>query len=186
MGTIYTFHNETDLDSVADADQFLVYDASAGRTKSATAVDLKVYAGGGVVDATAATLTVTQAAHANRTVTLNRAAGVTVTLPAASGTGDIYRFFVGTTVTSNNDIIKVANASDSMVGNAYVNQDAGGGVTGFEVAANDDTITLNGSTTGGIKGDYIEITDVATNLFSVRAFLSGTGTEATPFSATVS
>jgi hypothetical protein len=118
-------------------------------------------------------------------VTLNRAAGITVTLPAATGTGSVYRFLVGTTVTSNTTVIKVANASDTMTGSAYVISDGSAAVLGYRTGATDDTITLDGSTTGGIKGDTIQITDVATNLFAVQVLSAATGTEATPFSATV-
>lgn len=137
------------------------------------------------VDATAATLAVTQAAHGGRMVTLNRAAGITVTLPAATGTGSVYRFLVGTTVTSNTTTIKVANASDTMTGSAYVISDDAAAVLGYRTGATADTITLDGSTTGGIKGDTIQIIDVATNLFAVQVLSAATGTEATPFSATV-
>ena len=49
----------------------------------------------------AADVTLTSAANAGRTMVLGVASGATVTLPAASGTGNIYRFFVATTVTSN-------------------------------------------------------------------------------------
>lgn len=137
------------------------------------------------VNATAATLTVTQAAHAGRTVTLNRAAGITVTLPAASGSGSVFEFLIGTTVTSNSTIIKVANSSDTMTGTAYVVSDNSAAVLGYRTAASDDTITLDGSTTGGLKGDLIRLVDVAANLYAVTVLSAATGTEATPFSATV-
>ena len=137
------------------------------------------------VNVTAATLTVTQATHAGRVVTLNRAAGITVTLPAASGSGSVYTFVVGTAVTSNSDIIKVANSSDTMTGRAFVISDNSAAVLGYATASDSDTITLNGTTTGGLKGDRIVITDAATNLFSVLVQSAATGTEATPFSATV-
>ena len=140
---------------------------------------------GSIVTVTAATLTITEALHAGRTILLDRAAGVTCTLPAASGSGNIYNFFVKTTVTSNSDIIKVANASDVMSGLALTFQDGGDTVVGFETAANSDTITLNGTTTGGIAGGQIVLQDVATNLWRVNIQQSATGTEATPFSATV-
>jgi hypothetical protein len=139
-----------------------------------------------IVNATAATLTVTEAAHDGKTITLNRAAGIAVTLPAAAGSGARFRFFIGTTVTSNATTIAVANASDTMVGGVLVLQDAGGTVAGFEAGSTDDTITLNGSTTGGIKGDEFIVEDVAANLWKVWGMVSGTGTEATPFSAAVS
>lgn len=137
------------------------------------------------VNATAATLTVTQATHAGRAVTLNRAAGIAVTLPAASGSGSVYEFVVGTTVTSNSTTIKVANSSDTMTGTAYVVSDNAAAVLGYRTGASDDTITFNGTTTGGIKGDIVRLTDVATNLYAVTVMSAATGTEATPFSATV-
>ena len=137
------------------------------------------------VNATAATLTVTGNAHGGKVITLNRAAGITVTLPAASGTGAEYRFFVGTTCTSNNYIIQVADGTDVMSGVCLLAQDAADTAVMFETAADSDTITMNGSTKGGIKGDFIHLIDVAADLWSVRIVGSGTGTEATPFSAAV-
>ena len=138
-----------------------------------------------VVNVTAATLTVTLAAHDKKFITLNRAAGIGVTLPAAAGTGAVYVFFLNTTVTSNSTTIKVANSSDVMTGFANVISDNSAAMLGYKAGATDDTITLNGTTTGGIKGDLIVVRDVATNLFHVQVFTSATGTEATPFSATV-
>ena len=63
---------------------------------------------GAVVDVTGATVAITAATHGSRVVTLNRAACVTATLPAATGSGEIYRFIIGTTATSNANIIEVA------------------------------------------------------------------------------
>lgn len=132
-----------------------------------------------------ATATLTEADHAGKVIVLARAAGVTVTLPASTGNGAKYTFVVRTTVTSNNDIIKVANTSDSFLGRALACADGGNGVNGWEVVAGDDTVTLNGSTTGGYAGDTIELIDIGSNKFAVNAFLNQTSTEATPFSATV-
>lgn len=140
---------------------------------------------GSIVSATAATLAITEALHAGRTILLDRAAGVTCTLPAATGSGNTYMFFVKTTVTSNSDIIKVADSTDVMSGLALSFQDGGNTTVGFETAADTDTITLDGSTTGGIAGGQITLQDVATNLWRVNIVQSATGTEATPFSATV-
>lgn len=133
---------------------------------------------------TASTLAVTSA-YANAVITLNRAAGQAVTLPAASGTGNQYRFFIGTTITSNTTTIKVANASDIMAGVAIVANDTDASASIFETGATDDTITFDGSTTGGIKGAMVELIDVAANLWWVRVTGAATGSEATPFSATV-
>jgi len=139
-----------------------------------------------VINVIDATVTLTEAAHAGRVVVLNRAAGVTVTLPASNGHGDVYTIVVGTTVSSNSDIVKVANISDSFVGRAIACADGGSTVNGWEVVSGDDTITLNGGTKGGYAGDTIQIIDIGNNLFVVNAFLNQTASEATPFSATVS
>jgi hypothetical protein len=135
---------------------------------------------------TVATSGTLNSADAGFTQVLGVATGATVTLPAATGTGNIYRFFVGTTVTSNDYIIQVANATDVMAGVAIVANDTDASASIFETAADSDTITLDGSTTGGILGQIITIQDMASGVFSVVSTGAATGTEATPFSAAVS
>jgi hypothetical protein len=49
-----------------------------------------------------------------------------------------------------------------------------------------DTITMNGSTTGGILGSRVVVTDAAANKWAVSGALVSSGTEATPVSAAVS
>ena len=119
-------------------------------------------------------------------ITVNAAAGLTLTLPAATGTGDEYSIIVGTTVTSNNVIVQVANATDIMAGNAVIGQDAADTTVQFETASTSDTITMNGTTKGGIKGDRITLQDVSAGLWNVEIIGAATGTEVTPFSAAVS
>ena len=138
-----------------------------------------------LVAATAATLTVTSALHSGRTVVLNRAAGQAVTLPAATGSGNSYKFFVLTTITSNSTTIKVVG-NDVMAGVAIVANDTDASASIFETAADSDTITFNGTTTGGVRGATVELQDVAADLWSVRVVGAATSSEATPFSATVS
>lgn len=123
---------------------------------------------------------------AGTALVVNAAAGLTVTLPAASGSGYGFKIVIGTTVTSNSVVIKVASADDVMTGLAISAADGGASVNGWETAADSDTITFNGSTTGGIKGDVVELIDCADNTWSVQIMSSSTGTEATPFSAAVS
>ena len=125
-------------------------------------------------------------ADSDTTIVVGAAAGLTLTLPAATGTGDFYRVYVQTTVTSNSVIVQVANGTDVMAGSARIAQDAGDTSVVFETAAASDTITMNGSTTGGIRGDFIELRDIQAGFWSVHMVASGTGTEATPFSAAVS
>lgn len=144
------------------------------------------------VNVTASTIALTAPLHANRTVTLNRAAGIAVTLPAATGTGNVYKLFVGTTFTGA-ATVKVASATDFIRGTAVLFQDAGDTVVGFvtantgTVATESDTIDLLGTanSTGGIIGEIIELTDVASATWSLRLVSDAGGTEATPFSATV-
>jgi hypothetical protein len=130
--------------------------------------------------------TLTSASHAGRTMNLNVASGATCTLPAAAGTGNVYKFFVQTTVTSNSYKIQVANGDDTMAGVAVVANDSDNSASIFETAATSDTITLNGTTTGGVLGGQVELQDVASNVYRVLINQSATGTEATPFSAAVS
>lgn len=138
------------------------------------------------VSVTSATVSLNSDSHANRYVVLNRAAGITVTLPAATGTGNVYKIMVGTTVTSNSDVIKVANATDVMAGLALGDDGDGEPANGWATTSTTDTVTMDGTTTGGVRGDYVEIADVSSGLFHVRAYLTQGGSEATPFSATVS
>lgn len=163
-------------------DKVPVFDASADR------MEYLNYNGPNI--AGGAALTLTAAAHSSlhgSLINLDTAAGTTITLPAATGSGNLYKFYVSVLATSNSHIIKVANASDTMKGFAVIaDTDTAGAASMFMTASTSDTITLNRSTTGSVTiGEYIEIEDIATNVFLVRAFLSGTGTVATPFSATV-
>ena len=130
---------------------------------------------------TAATLAVTSDSN-GQTINLSRAAGIVVTLPAATGSKAVYTFVVATAVTSNDYVIQVANASDTLNGLSSV-----GGTTGavFSTVAASDTLTMNGTTTGGLVGSYVQVTDIAANEYLVSAALVGSGTPATPFSAAV-
>lgn len=117
-------------------------------------------------------------------VRLSAAAGLTVTLPAAAGTGDVYEFLVITTVTSNSYIIQVANATDSFYGGVSISTDIAG-VSELAVSG-DDTITMNGSTTGGVLGSWVRLKDAGAGYWMLEGFICSTGTEATVFSAAVS
>ena len=158
----------------------VAYDASLGTEIYANNISSRL------VNLTASSLTLTEAAHDGRVITVNAAAGSALTLPAATGSGFKCDLILGTTVTSNTTTVKVADATDIMTGVAIVAQDAANTGVLFETAADSDTITFNGGTTGGIKGDRVELIDIASNLWYVRVTGSATGTEATPFSATVS
>lgn len=138
------------------------------------------------VAAGGAALTVTQALHDGKTVLLDQATGTAVTLPIMSGSGARYRFGVTITKSGGSDVITATAAH--LFGGMVVNTDgalAAGTlwVPGFAASpAGSTVITLNGGTTGGRKGDWFEIEDVAAGIGLVRGFVNASGTEATPFS----
>lgn len=133
------------------------------------------------------TLTMTEAAHAGKTIKLDTAAGSVVTLPTSTGGGAVYKFLVTVTATSNSHIIKVGNATDEMRGYVVQDSDTATAPNTWWAADNDDTITLNRSTTGlAAQGEYFEIVDATSGHFFVRGYSQASGIEATPFSATVS
>jgi hypothetical protein len=120
---------------------------------------------------------------AGKIILLNQADGSVVTLPTATGSGNVYRFMVS--VVSTAHVIKVANATDIMQGVVYTVSDNTNAVLGWRTADDSDTITLNGTTTGGAeRGEMFTLVDAT--IWLVNGFTSSTGTEATPFSATVS
>ena len=188
MGTIYTFHNETDIDAIAEADRFLVYDTSVGATKSASATDLKVWANSGAatVSTTATTLSVTQTQHAGRIIRVATTAPIVATLPAAGGTGDTYTFFMAVAATATESTIKVANATDVIKGVVWAATTSSDNAEAFITTATSDSIEMNGTTKGGVIGDIYVLRDIATGVWSVQGQSAPTGTEATPFDATVS
>ena len=137
-----------------------------------------------------ATDAVTITEHAGRTLLLGEVGGnaaVTLTLPAATGTGAVYKFIVSVTNTSNYKI-QVADATDTIDGIMLYLDEDGTAVTAFPTVAASDTITLNGGTTGGIIGDYLELIDIATNQYHVRGVMrvAAGANPATPFTAAVS
>ncbi len=134
------------------------------------------------INSTAAALTLDPKVHGETWVTQSLAATWTITLPASTGSGVTFNIYVGTTVTAN-AIIQVANSADVMFGAVGLATDIAG-VT-VNTTATDDTITMSGSTTGGIKGSWITLQDVKANQWRVGGMIISTGTEATPFSAAV-
>jgi len=136
-----------------------------------------------------ATDAITATEHANRKCYLGEVGGdaaVTLTLPAATGTGNEYRFIVSVVNTSNY-VIQVANANDTIDGSVILHQDSANTVVSFNTVAASDTITLNGTTKGGVSiGDELTLIDSLANQYTVKGVLTASGTEATPFSAAVS
>lgn len=103
----------------------------------------------------------------------------TFNLPAATGEGGRYRVVVGVTATGNK-IIKAAG-TDVIAGMAGISGTTSGT---FGTASNTNTITFNGTTTGGVVGTIVELWDVAHGQWAVQVSAVGSGTAATCFSNT--
>ena len=137
----------------------------------------------GITTVTASTVTVDKEAHLGMPIVLNRAAGCVATLPAATGSGNTYNF-IGAVDATGDQKVQVTG-DDTMAGVAYLGNDSAG-ASCFYTAAASDTITLDGSTTGGKKGWRVTCTDIAADTWSVMVMSEASGTEATPFSSAVS
>ena len=156
---------------------------------------------GNIVDADAST-SLTVASHAGRIVLNDAVGAVTYTLPAInanadsavagpgsdlnnqSNIGSTFEIFASVTKTGNL-VVQVANANDVMVGSAIFIDDTSDNTVGFETVAASDTITLNGSTTGGVTFAKILCTAISSTQWKVDVVSGCTGTPATPFSAAV-
>jgi hypothetical protein len=98
----------------------------------------------------------------------------------------VYEFVTTVIATSNSHIVKVANSTDVFSGALATVDNADGTCTMFGTVAASDTITLNRTTTGSVKiGERFCIKDVKAGYFAVWGTVIATGSEATPFSATV-
>ena len=143
----------------------------------------------------------TVADHAGRIVLNDSASAVTFTLPALNATansavagptdynnsnnlGAYFEIFASITKTGSL-IVQVANTNDVMVGGAKFIDDTSDNMVGFETGSTSDTITLNGSTTGGVTYSKITCTAISSTQWKVDVDTGCTGTPATPFSAAV-
>jgi hypothetical protein len=157
-----------------------------GLTATTSEVNRNTDASGRLV-AAGGTLTLTEASHEGKIICLDTAAGSIVTLPTSTGGGGVYKFLVTVTATSNSHVIKVGNATDEMRGFVVQDSDTATAPNIWWAADNDDTITLNRTTSGlAAQGEYFEIVDAVSGHFFVRGYSQASGTEVTPFSATVS
>lgn len=134
---------------------------------------------------TAATVSLFERRHGDRKLTrLNLAAGQAFVLPYATGKGGCYRLFVQTTYTGSSTIKPAAtnNPATAAADVFYGALGVTGTTNGTFAAAGSGTITMNGSTQGGLKGSYIELEDAAVGIWRVGGVVLGSGTVVTPFS----
>lgn len=136
-----------------------------------------------------ATATLRRKTHANTDLLMGASgSALTFTLPAPTGSGDVYRFIVSVVNTSNY-LIKAAAGTQLFKG-MIIGQSATDSATDaartWVAGTTDDTITLNGTTTGGVKiGDWIELRDDSATQWTVSGMITQSGSEGTPFSDTV-
>lgn len=130
----------------------------------------------------AATLT---AAQTGATALFNAAAGFTFTLPAPIP-GLRFRFLVTVTNTSSNHKIVTNSASVFLKGSIqmFVEDTTPGANPGPKDFLFNGTThvacTMNGSTTGGLHGTWIEVEAISTTQWMIRGIVKGSGTIATP------
>jgi hypothetical protein len=141
----------------------------------------QVMAGKNVISGSGAT----RALSANESGSIalfDRAAGIVYTLPAAR-VGTVFEFMVTTTITSNAAKIITAAGTELLEGALVsVDTDTSNATVGF--VANGSThvaISMNGTTTGAIKGTVIRVRCVSATRWVVDGTLLGSGTVATPF-----
>ena len=153
-----------------------------------------------VVEVTSS-VTLSPSSYAGRIISVGGtlAANVVLTLPAintsanpvTSGPGQdpntvnnegvTYTIWVPTTIATSS--VKIGtNGTDKFVGSLLsVDTDTSGAMVGFTAASSNDFINLNGGTTGGVAGTWIQIFAIAANKYMVTGVINGTGTVATPF-----
>ena len=95
--------------------------------------------------------------------------------------GVTYTIWVPTTISTSS--LKIGtDGTDKYVGSVIsVDTDSSGAVVGFTAGASNDFINLNGTTTGGVAGTWIQIVAIAANKYMVTGVVVGSGTVATPF-----
>ena len=118
--------------------------------------------------------------------TINTSANPTTSGPGQdpstlNNEGVTYTIWVPTTISTSS--LKIGtDGTDKFVGSLLsVDTDTSGAMVGFTAAASNDFINLNGGTTGGVAGTWIQIVALAANKYLVTGVILGTGTVATPF-----
>lgn len=141
-----------------------------------------------VVTVTTTNVTLTREDYDGKHISLNRAAGITATLPAATAStvGTEFNFYIPTSL-SGTTKIKAANASDTIMGRVFVDASlASNADVSFSAGSTADTVSLNGTTTGGKKGDHWRLFVLASNQWAAYGETQATGVAATPFVVSVS
>lgn len=183
---IYTRATDVAMDATSSFD-ITVHDGSSKGLKLAgqlvkstqSEIDAVCDVSARLVNVTGSTLTMTSAIHGGKITTINAAAGCAVTLPAATGTGNIFTVIIGTTIGVNTTTFTCVG-SDKLTGSCTVSSTGTSG--SFAVPATSTVVTMNGSSKGGVVGSYLQLIDIATNVWAIRGSFNGTGVAITPIS----
>jgi hypothetical protein len=156
------------------------------------------------VVALSSSTTLSPTSHGGRIISVggSLAATTTLTLPAintsanptTSGPGQdpntlnnlgvVYTFWVPTTISTSTLKIATTGAGDVFVGNLLgVDTDSSNALDMYTsaFATGNDNINLNGGTTGGVAGTWVQVFAVAANTYMVTGVVNGSGSVATPF-----
>jgi len=118
-----------------------------------------------------------------RYLLLNRALGTALKLPAANGSGTLITIIVQKVPTTTPCDVISTNPSTDIFAGSITNAATTGNGKLWATGTTDNTITLNGTTTGGVSiGDQIELVDIAAGIWAVVGTIVASGTIATPFS----
>lgn len=135
-----------------------------------------------VISGSGATVTLTKDQFGS-TVLFDRAAGIVFTLPANTP-GGYFDFFVSVTITGGAAKVITAAGTELLVGTIInTDTDSSDAIASWKslVATGNVAVSMNGTTTGGIKGDWLRFTCLNTTTWNVQGLTLGTSTVATPF-----
>jgi hypothetical protein len=128
------------------------------------------------------TLSLTAATHANRIVSVLDAT-LAITLPEATGTGDSYTILQAIAATSST-IVTADTANAGFHGFIMGSDTDAAGNFNWVATGTQDTITYDGTATGGKIYDWIRVTDVATDAWLLEGNIKQSGgSEVTPLSS---
>jgi len=122
------------------------------------------------------------ATHVNR-VCLVLDATLAVTLPEATGTGNSYTILQGIAATTST-IVTADTANAGFHGFIMGSDTDAAGNYNWVATGAQDTISFNGTSTGGKLYDWIKVTDVATDAWLLEGNIKQSGgSEVTPLSS---
>ena len=113
------------------------------------------------------------------TFLFDTAAGITYTLPAPV-VGAQFTFIVTTSVTSSNHKV-ITNTGTVLLQGVIAGATTTASLFESVIGSSNISVTMNGTTTGGLVGTYLVFNCLSATLWQVHGMNFGSGTPATPF-----